>query len=143
MPLPIHQQGSYFDLCDLWSVSDPDPAANSLPADPTYTLAQSGVSCRFVVKSGVDALQTVGLVESDDLVTVDELRLPENTTIESGWIAVNKTLLSDGSQGPYYGKAWIVRGEPRRRISTTGVPAGRVVAYVSKLPTNGVPSGVS
>lgn len=141
MPLSARQERAYFDLCDLWEPSFA-VAASSLPADVTYSLAAISVACRFVVKAGVDALQTVGLVESDDLITVDTIRLPEGQDVESSWIVVNKSLLDDGTAGPYYGKAWMVRGEPRRRSSRSGRPAGRVVCYATKLPDNALPAGI-
>lgn len=143
MPLSTRQTKFYWDTCDIWSISDPDPASNALPSVPTYTLNAAGVACRFVPKSSVDTLQTVGQVEGDDLLTTDEIRLPEGQAVESSWVIVNKTLLSDGSQGPYYGKAWIARGEARRRISTPGRPVGRTIVYASKLPDNAIPAGVS
>ena len=142
MPLSARQDRAYTDLCSLYAPSF-TVSASSLPSDVTYSLIASAVRCRFVVKAGVDELQTVGLVESDDLVTVDTIRLPEGQTVESSWIIMNQSLLDDLTNGPYYGACWIVRGEPRRRTSRSGRPAGRVVVYATKLPANAIPAGVS
>lgn len=142
MPLSSRQTRAYFDLCSIYEPSF-TVSASSLPGDVTYTLNEADVPCRFVTRASVDTLQTVGLVEGDDLITVDTIRLPENQEVDSSWIIVNKSLQDDGTNGPYYGKCWIVRGEPRRRTSRSGRPAGRVVVYATKMPDNSIPAGVS
>ncbi len=127
MALSDRQERAYVHLCDLWRFVPTVDAGG--PEDNAYTLAEAGVPCRFVTKASVDNPQAVALLESDDLITVDTLRLPEGTECESSWIAVQRTPgHGDLNQG------WIVRGAPRRRVSAPDRPAGRVVAYTTKLP---------
>lgn len=135
------QDATYTHLCDIYR-PDFDIPPGGDPMKGPYTLAQSGVPCRFVTKSAVDQPDLVGLIESDDLLTVDTVRLPENTEIETSWILVNRTLRQDGTESLNYGRAYILRGDPKRRDSEPGwEDMGRVVAFVSRLAAK--PSGVS
>jgi hypothetical protein len=136
MALSERQERSYIHLCDLWQPTDGFDG-NGDPEGRVYVLAVAAVPCRFVPKSAVDIATQIGRMESDDLQTVDSLRLPEDSPAQSGWIAVQVT----PGHGDY-GKAWIVRGSPKRRISAPGRPAGRVVAYFSKEPDNTIPEEI-
>lgn len=140
--LSERQERSYTDLCDIWRPNTTIPAGE-YPANTAYELSEEDVPCRFVTASSVDQVQgPLGLVEGEDLLTVDTLRLPENALIDSSWIAVNRAQLDGGGNGPYFNKAWILRGEPKRRVSRAGRPAGRVVAYASRMPDNAIPAEI-
>lgn len=135
------QDSTYTHLCDIYRPSFTIPPGGD-PLKGPYTLAEEDVPCRFVTKSAIDQPDLIGLVESDDLITVDTVRLPENTEIESSWIVVNRTLRTDGSESLNFGRAYILRGEPKRRDSDPGFEdMGRVVAFVTKLAVK--PAGVS
>lgn len=140
--LSDRQGRAYTDLCDLWRPVDAIPT-DDYPSDTVYELVETAVPCRFVPRSSVDQPHgPLGQVEGDDLQTTDELRLPENCPVDNNWIAVNRSLQDDDAEGPYFGKGWILRGEPLRRVSREDRPAGRVVAYVSRLPDTLLPAEI-
>lgn len=150
MALNRRQSRVYTHRVDLWQPTDDVAAAG--PQDRTYALVASAVPCYLGKKSSVDQVGDLAMVESEDLISTDQLRLAafgyetaaHNTAsaaIETNWIAIDKSLLPDGSQGGEYGKGWIVRGSPRRVIGTNVRTSSEVIAYLSRLPI--LPAGVA
>jgi hypothetical protein len=126
---------------DLWEPAFPIPAGGD-PAAVTWTPRAVDVPAHFITKSAVDEPELLGLVESDDLMTVDEIHLPEGTNIDSSWILINRSVDINGAPVANYGKAYIARGEPNKRATTIRPRrCGKVVAYVSKLGL--VPSDIT
>lgn len=126
---------------DLWEPARTQNAAGR-PSTPTYTKTGSAVACylnRNPSTSDLDA--ALGRFEQDIIFTLDVLWLTYDQDVGEGWVAVNKTTLSDGSNHPNYGEGWIIRGEPRRITSMVGVGMGHTECYASMLAE--LPSGVS
>lgn len=140
----ISWQPRFFtDRCDLWQPDFPIPAGGD-PGATTWTRRAVGLPAHFIRKSAVDQAMLIGLVESDDLMTVDEIHLPIwAKIIDSSWILIDRTIDVNGDPAGTYGKAYICRGEPAK-VSATITPrqtAAKVIAFVSKLAV--VPSGVT
>ena len=133
----------FTERCDLWEPDFPIPAGGD-PAATTYTARALNVPAHFIRKSSVDQAMLIGLVESDDLMTVDEIHLPTAASyVDSSWILVDRSRDLGGNPVASYGKAYIARGEPSKHAATL-LPRrteGKVIAFVSKLPL--LPPGVS
>ena len=128
--LTARQDKLYNHTVDLW---EPDTAISSgKPGPRTYTLAEAGVRCRINIKNSPSSPMPIGRVESDVLVAMDIIAFAEDQVIDDGWWLVNKSLRPDGSQASFYGRFWVIRGEPQRFIDSERRRGGRVIVMASQ-----------
>jgi hypothetical protein len=112
---------------DLWKPDYPIDD-DSDPSDTTYALNLSAVPGIRDTKSAVDAPELVGLVEGEDMITVDTFRCPPGTELGSNWIIV------DRSGGLNQNRGWTCKGEPVREEDADAVrTTGMVEAYATRL----------
>lgn len=121
MALTPRQKRLYTDRMDLYRPSMPRNPSTGRVLAPVkeYTPAYFDIPCYFQIRSSVETAQLFGRIEGDNIFTVDTIHLDGEQEIDSGWIAVNKTLDSDGSESLNYGRYWIVQGQPKT-ISNRG-----------------------
>jgi len=138
--LHFRHQRLFRHLADLWRPAFPIPAGE-FPGDTQYELAEADVPCLFDTKSAVDRPELLGLIEGEDMITVDTVRFPAGTEIDSSWVVVNKSLTPEGAEGLNYGRGWVVKGAPVRDEDwSPSARSGMVEAYVTRLPA--LPAGV-
>lgn len=140
--LPFRQQRLFRDRVDLFRPTE--NFADGLPSATTYSLAQADVPCIIDTKSAVDNPELLGLIEGEDMITVDTVRFPEGTVLESSWCILCRSLDRSGAPTLNHGKVWVAKGEPVREQSPDGIRrSGMVEAYATRMPTNAVPAGVA
>lgn len=133
--LSTAQRRAYTHLADLWEVTNAI-AAGAFPSDPSYGAAPvlTAVPAYRRTKSAVDAPEILGLVEGEDMITVDVWRFPVNVELSSSWIIIDRSLTPDGDPGQNYGLGWVAKGDPVREEDWTARrKSGIVEAYASRL----------
>lgn len=133
MPLSPRQELAYGHLCDLYKPAHAI-AADGKVGPETYTLEYEDVRCRFVVRQSPSSPSPMGRVESDIVLSIDEVLFSEDQEIDDGWWIQNKSLRPDGSVSNANGRWWVVRGEPRKYADTETRDGGRVSVMASQEP---------
>jgi hypothetical protein len=137
--LSFRHQRLFDGLADLWSPVDPIGTSGGLAR--TYQQEQTSVPYVLDRKSAVDSPELVGLLEGEDMVTVDTCRFPPATVLGTNWIVVDKSITIAGAEGQNYGQGWVVKGDPVSEDDLDDLRrAGMVEAYVTRL--TGLPEGV-
>jgi hypothetical protein len=123
--LHFRHQRLFRHLADLWAPDVPVDAGGG--GSTTYTLHTSGVPCLRDAKSAIDSPELLGLIEGEDLISVDTWRFPPGTALDSSWIVVDRT------GGLNHGKGWICKGAPVREEDASSVrTTGMVEAYATR-----------
>lgn len=105
MSLGIRQILAYKHLVDLWSVTRTVTALTGVVGDETYTLAYSNVRVRYQFTRNLDdPLDGIGRMKRPTEFTTDFIHMDSAQECEDGWIAINRTILSDGSRSQQYNK---------------------------------------
>ena len=101
--LPFYQQESMTHRCDLW-----EPHFGADGTATTYTLHTTGIPALRTAAASVDDPEVLALIESSDLQTVDQWRLPINIPLESSWLLLDRS--TTGSLN--YNRGWKTLGSP-------------------------------
>ncbi len=131
---PRHRR-LFLGLADLWRPSDPVGAAGGEAKSYGAEPALSAVPYLLRRKSAIDEPELIGLLESQDMMTVDVAVFPPGTVIGSSWIVVDRSLTVALLEGANYNGAWICRGEAVSKDDMDAIRrAGKVKAYVNRMP---------
>lgn len=102
MALNPRQMRAYKDLVDLWAPSRTVDTSGE-PSGDTFTLVASNVVCKYEYTDNIsDPTSDVGRVKRPTIFTDDKLHMEAAQQCGEGWMIVNRTLLSDGSQSSLY-----------------------------------------
>jgi len=103
MSLNTRQQLCYVHLCDLWSVTRTVNATTGVVGDETYTLAYSNVKVRYQFTRNLDdPLDGIGRLKRPTEFTTDFLHMDSAQLCDDAWIAINRTILPDGTRSQQY-----------------------------------------
>jgi len=132
MPLSPRQELSFNHLANLYRPSR-TYAADGKPSAEGYTLAHSGVRCRFEIKQSTDLATVIGRIESDIVEAVDNVHFAEDQEVDDNWWIKNVSLAPDGvTQGNLYGRWWVVRGQPQKFMASERRSGGKVLVKASQ-----------
>lgn len=131
MPLSPRQELSFNHLADLYRPGR-TYAGDSKPSAEGYTLAYSGVRCRFKINASADITSAIGRIEGDNYLTLDDLHFAEDQEIDDNWWVKNVSVNVDGSESTLFGRWWTVRGQPQKFIRSERREGGKVLVKASQ-----------
>lgn len=132
MPLSPRQELSYNHLADLYRPGR-QLDADGKPRPESYTLAYSGVRCRFEIKQSVSIASLIARLEGDQSDTVDIWHGPEDQEIDENWLIHNVSVLPDGvTPDENNGRWWICRGQPQKFARSARRQGGKVAIRCSQ-----------
>jgi len=101
--LNLRQQLAYKHLCDLWKPTRTINATTGVVSDETYVLMYSNVQMLYQYTRNLDdPIDAIGRIKRPTEFTTDFLHMDSAQDCEDGWIAVNRTILPDGSHSRQY-----------------------------------------
>ena len=108
------QRAAYVHKCNLWSVTRTVNATTGVAGAETYTLAYSGVLCRYEYTDNLsDPIEGAGRIKRPTVFTTDAIHMDAAQPCGEGWIAKNVSLLPNGTQSPLYGEFHRILGAAR------------------------------
>ena len=139
--LNARQIACYCHTVNLWSVASPINATTGVVGDDVYTLAYSGVKCRYEYTDNIsDPIEGIGRTKRPTVFTTDKIHFDSAQPIGDNWIVKNVSILPDGTQSPLYGEFHRILGAPKVTPSAGNRRANKlsVMALSMEKPPDGV-----
>jgi len=131
MGLSPRQQLSFNHLADLYRPGRTFATDNKSSAEG-YTLAYSGVRCRFEINQSSDTTSALGRIENDNFLSLDNIHLASDQEVDDSWWVKNVSLNVDGTESSLYGRWWYVRGQPQKFVRSTRREGGKILVKASQ-----------
>lgn len=138
----LRQRLAYNHTVNLWSVDRTINSTTGAVGAETYTLAYSGVKCRYEYTDNVsDVVEGAGRTKRPTIFTTDKIHFDAAQEVGELWIVKNVSLLPDGSQSPLYGEFHRVLGVSHVSPSAGNRRANKRSVMAQTIEK--VPNGVS
>lgn len=139
MALNARQDRLYESTCDIWAPSI--TVTGGVPGATSYSKAASNVRYHRETSPSISDVLAAGRMEADLVYTMDKLHFATGVAIDDTYVVVDKSLDADGAQADTYGRAWIVRGNPKINTASARRRTGKIMVEASQLPS--LPTGVT